>query len=369
MRVDKLFLKDFLSYRQEYVELDEGLNVLVGKNAEGKTNLLDSIYLSSVARSSRQLKDKDLVNFDAEDWAHLKIRVVKKYSSHTVEMTIDKQGKKRVLVDGLPIARAGELMGVLNVVLFSPDEMKLVKESPDYRRRFLDISLSQQSKNYFYTLVKYNKLLVQRNKILKDASPAEKKRDMLYIVDESLAAAAAEIAAARYGFVGKLAGYADAEHKKLTGGEGLSLEYVCDSNSLSFTKEEYLKLLEQSAEKDLKLEYTTVGIHRDDLKIAAGGLDLRHFGSQGQQRSAVLALKLAELAMFRETTGETPVLLLDDVLSELDADRKKALFSAIKGVQTIVTCTEFDDGLCDEYTRFSLKNKTICGKERIICNN
>lgn len=369
MRVDKLYLKDFLSYREEFVEPEDGLNVLVGKNAEGKTNLIDSIFLASLARSSRQMKDKDLVNFESENWAHIKIRVVKRYSVHTVEMTVDKQGKKRVLVDGLPIARAGELLGVLNVVFFSPDEMKLVKESPDYRRRFLDISLSQQSKNYFYTLVKYNKLLAQRNKILKELIPDEKKRDMLYIVTDSLAEAAAEIAKARHGFTAKLSIDADAEHKKLTGGEGLSLEYVCDADAAECTKEKYLGLFEAGTDKDLKLQYTATGIHRDDLKISASGIDLRHFGSQGQQRSAVLALKLAELQMFRETTGETPVLLLDDVLSELDTDRKKALFSAIKGVQTIVTCTEFDDGLCGEYTRFSLKDKRICSKERIKCNS
>lgn len=369
MRVDKLYLKDFLSYREEFVELEDGLNVLIGKNAEGKTNLIDSIFLSSLARSSRQLKDKDLVNFSSDGWAHIKIRVVKRYSSHTVEMTVDKQGKKRVLVDGLPIARAGELLGVLNVVFFSPDEMKLVKESPDYRRRFLDISLSQQSKNYFYTLVKYNKLLAQRNKILKEPIPDGKKRDMLYIVTDSLAEAAATVAVARHAFTAKLSVDADVEHKKLANGEGLSLEYVCDVDSSSCTKEKYLELFEKGTDKDLKLEFTTTGIHRDDLKIAAAGIDLRHFGSQGQQRSAVLALKLAELKMFREATGETPVLLLDDVLSELDTDRKKALFAAISGVQTIVTCTEFDEGLCAEYTKFLLKDKKICSKERIKCNS
>ncbi len=361
MIVERLKLKNFLSYKDLELELSSGLNVIVGKNAVGKTNIVDAIYLGGVGRSSKGLKDKEIINWDTEKdaVAYTKLDIKKQFSHHTLEFVISKQGKK-IEIDGLPIAKLGEIMGVLNVVFFSPDEIKLIKESPEYRRRFLDISLSQQDKKYFYSLVKYNKYLAQRNKVLKDEKDESAKIKMLEVVNPYLAEHNAYIASRRYEFVNRLTGLAKEKHKILTEGqESLELSYLAEFQEEGAIKENYLDLLTESMPKDIKLMFTSVGIHRDDVKIAVDGVDIRKYGSQGQQRTSALSLKLAETELFKETTGEYPVLLLDDVSSELDAKRKKALFSMLDGLQTIVTCTAFDRKLADNFEKFTIKDNKI----------
>ena len=235
-------------------------------------------------------------------------------------------------------------MGVLNVVYFSPDELKMIKESPKERRRFMDISLSQQKKKYFYNLQRYNKTLDQRNKLLKTARSIEGLRDMLAVWDVQLAAIGAEIISDRLIFLKKLSVYAAREHTRLSGGrEELVLRYESDALDMDRDiKEQLILRYEADIEKDYQLKFTSSGPHRDDIKITINGIDVRKFGSQGQQRSAALSLKMAEISQFEEETGEKPVLLLDDVLSELDEGRQRELLSAASGVQTILTCTEFD---------------------------
>ncbi len=361
MIVERLKLKNFLSYIEEEIEFSPGLNVIVGKNAVGKTNIVDAIYLGGVGRSSKGLKDKEIINWHAEGdaAAYTKLDIKKQFSHHTLEFVITKQGK-RIEIDGLPIAKLGEIMGVLNVVFFSPDEIKLIKESPEYRRRFLDISLSQQDKKYFYSLVNYNKYLAQRNKILKEEKDDRTKIAMLEVVNPYLAEYNAYIAEKRYEFVDKISSISCDKHLQLTEGkESLCISYIAEFGRECATGGNYLDLLTESMSKDIKLMFTSVGIHRDDVKIAAGGIDVRKYGSQGQQRTSALALKLAETELFRMTTGEYPVLLLDDVSSELDAKRKKALFSMLDGIQTIVTCTAFDRKLAAGYQKFTIKDNKI----------
>lgn len=361
MRIDRIVLNNFLSYTDLDVCFKPGLNVIEGKNAVGKTNLIDAIYLGAIGRSSKGLKDRELISWDAaaDGTAYVKLFIGKEYSSHTVETTFSRNGKN-ISVDELPIAKLGEIMGVLNVVFFSPDEMKLIKESPEYRRKFLDVSLSQQSKKYFYALIKYNKYLAQRNKVLKDMSDDKSKIDMLRVLNPYLAEYSAIIASMRYEFVAKLSDIAADKHSFLTdGAEKLKISYLGDFGQEGASKENYLDLLDESIDKDLRLEFTSVGVHRDDLKITSDGVDLRKFGSQGQQRTSVLSLKLAETELFRRETGEYPVLLLDDVLSELDLKRKKALFSSIDGLQTFITCTSFDRRYAKEYTRYVVKDGKI----------
>lgn len=351
MQIKKLFLDNFLSYNSAYVEFGKGLNVIAGNNAVGKTNLVESVYYSALGKSARNLKDKELINWaNPTKGARIKLSVIKKYITHTVDIFIDEQGKKRITVDSIPLTKIGELIGVVNVVFFSPNEMKLIKESPVDRRRFIDISLSQCDKVYFYTLVNYNKLLIQRNKVLKTQFEKKDFKEMLTIITDKMIECEEIIAIKRRDFCEKITPYAAEEHRFLTDGkEELKLSYETEAFDWADIKGSLKKLYADSYDKDVKLSYTTVGVHRDDLKISVDEVDVRKYGSQGQQRTSALSLKLAEVALFRNLNGENPILILDDVLSELDINRQKALFKRIEGAQTLVTCTSFDNNLSDGY--------------------
>lgn len=359
MRVTKLYLENFLSYKNLFCEFAEGLNVLVGQNAVGKTNLAESIFYCSVGKSARNLKDKELRTWGAEGDARIRLRVEKKYSSHTIDIRIDGQGKKRITVDELPISRMGELMGVLNAVYFSPDEMRLIKESPADRRRFMDMSLCQRDKLYFYKLNEYNRLLLQRNKLLKNYKTSPSLSDMSDIITIKMAEVQEYIIKKRLEFIESMGPLADERHRKITSGkETLTLDYESEEIDPTDIKGSLVSLYEKSFEKDCRLEYTTIGVHRDDLKISAGGIDVRKFGSQGQQRTSALSLKLAETDSFYQTTGEYPLLILDDVASELDGDRQRALFDHLEGIQTIVTSTYVSPDFINA-TIYDVKNNNI----------
>ncbi len=362
MVLEKLYLDNFLSYdTPQVVEFSSGLNVIVGNNAVGKTNLVESIYFATLGKANRSLKDKDLLNWDnGEKGARIKLLAKQKYTSHTVDIFLDKFAKKRIAIDGLPVSKLGELIGVINLVFFSPNEIKLIKESPQERRRFLDISLSQQNRMYFYTLVKYNKLLAQRNKILKTQSNSNNYDQILDIVTDKMVDCCVFIIEKRLEFISYLLPIANNIHQSLTDGkEELNLVYESDVVDYDNIKEDLSKAYKKALERDKKLQFTSVGIHRDDLKITAGGIEVRKFGSQGQQRTSALSLKLAELEIFYKEKKEYPILILDDVLGELDNNRQKALFKHINGIQTIVTCTEFDENLSQEYALYQVKNKNI----------
>ncbi len=359
MKVTKLFLEDFLSYQNLFCEFSDGLNVLVGDNAMGKTNLVESIFYCSVGKSARKRNDRELPRWNSDKDARIRLRVERKYSSHTIDVRIDRQGKKRITIDELPISRIGELMGVLNTVYFSPDEVSLIKESPADRRRFIDMSLCQRDKLYFYKLTEYNRLLAQRNNLLKRYKESANLQDMNDIVVKKMIDAQEYIIRKRKEFIDQISPLADARHRKITSGkEGLLLNYETEEVDFADLKTSLLQLYERSYEKDARLEYTTVGIHRDDLKIIAGGIDMRKFGSQGQQKTSTLSLKLAEMDSFFLSTGEYPLLILDDVSSELDGVRLKALFDSLDGVQTIVTSTYISDAF-DGATVFDVKDNSL----------
>ena len=338
MRISGLYLKNFRNYKEEKAAFLPGLNVICGKNAMGKTNMLEAVYLSAVARSPRTFKDKELIMEGAE-YSTIVCQVEKKYRSHKIEIHIDQRGKKRVIIDSIPVNRAGELLGILNVVYFSPDELKLIKEAPENRRKFLDISLSQQQKSYFNALSSYTKALKQKNNLLKTGCHGKDADGMLDVWDETLATHGATLVKKRFDFLSSLAPMAKEIHASISkGSEEMTLTYEADYET---TKEGILNALLRSREKDKKLQYTSAGPHRDDIKIEINGKDVRKFASQGQQRTAALSLKLAEMKMFRQETGEVPVLLLDDVLSELDETRKEILINMAQSCQTLLTCTEY----------------------------
>ncbi len=339
MQIKKLYLKNFRNYKEQYVEFKDGLNVLYGQNAAGKTNMLEAIYISALAKSPRTTKEKELV-LNGEKTAIVNVLVQKNLRTHKIEIQIDDKGKKRILIDSIPVNRAGELLGIVAIVYFSPDEMKLVKESPDNRRRFLDISLSQESKVYFNNLVRYNKILKQRNNLLKQGYN-DNIDAMLDVWDRQLATVGVEIIEKRREFIDKLKTEAKKIHEFLSGGkEILEVDYESELDEIS-DKNLYLQL-KKNREKDKKLTYTTVGPHRDDIKLTVNGNDARKFASQGQQRSIALSLKFAQLELYKQETDEKPILLLDDVLSELDETRKAQLLELSSGCQTILTCTEYE---------------------------
>lgn len=344
MYIESVQLKKFRSYDQKTVEFKEGLNIIVGENASGKTNLLESIYCCGIGKSPRTNKYKDMVKW-GEGIAYIKVTLRKHKTTHTIEFSIDSQEKKRISIDGIPLVKLGEIIGLLNIVFFSPDEMKLIKESPQERRRFADISLSQQNKKYFYSLSKYNNILSQRNKLLKEHRDVKSLPEMLYGWDVQLAEYGAYIIAKRYEFVEKIQVFAKKIHSEITDEkEDLELEYESnvERGETDKMKEIFFQKLRANLEKDMNLLYTSFGSHRDDIAIKINGIDVRKYGSQGQQRTVALSLKLAEIYLFESEVGEKPVLLLDDVLSELDASRRQKLMELSSGLQTIITCTDFD---------------------------
>ena len=328
------------------VELSPSLNVFSGRNAAGKTNLLESVYLLGIGKSPKTVSEREVIRF-GESSAYVKGEIVKSFSKHTIDLSVDKAEKKRVAIDGLPIKKLGELMGVLGVVYFSPDELGLIKNSPSVRRRFMDIALSQQSRAYYYTLGKYSKSLMQRNKLLKEGG--ESLKLTLDIWDEQLAKEGAFIVEKRREFIKGLSKIAKEIHGEVSTGDSLELDYetLTDGEGQEEIAKAILEQLKKNKERDIYLGFTSVGPHRDDLAVLTNGIDTKKFASQGQQRTAALSLKLSELEMFKQAMGEYPVLLLDDVLSELDPIRQEKLLNATKKVQTLMTCTHLDVKLND----------------------
>ena len=339
MEITKIQLFSYRNYLKAEAVFKSGLNIICGKNAQGKTNLLEAVYFCVVGKSFRASREKEVINLDS-DIAKIKIFVKKEIGNSTVEIIFSRKDKKTVKINGIPIKKISELLGEFNGVFFSPDELKLIKESPEDRRRFMDIDISQTSKQYFYVLSRYNQILINRNKQLKSNISFADLKNIMQIWNEQLADCALKISKYRQNFVLSLAPYAKKAHSYLTNNEeNLEIEYVGIKET---TKEEIIKKLETNLEKDIALGYTSYGVHRDDIKVSINGIDVRTFGSQGQQRTSALSLKLAELNIIENITHTKAVLLLDDVLSELDNARKTRLLEYCQNTQTLITCTSFN---------------------------
>lgn len=354
MYIEKVRLSGYRNYDDASVTFAPELNIIRGANAVGKTNLIESVYFAGLGKSPRLSQDKDLIMW-GKDHSYIAIDVVKKYRKHTLEFHLDAKGKKRIAIDKIPLLKMSELIGFINIVYFSPDEIRLIKESPQERRRFMDISLTQQKKTYLYALSKYNKILLQRNKLLKTMRDISALKSTLPVWDVQLAKEGAIVTAERYSFVEKLKKIAARKHSILTlGKETLEMEYETGikNTTLKEMSEELLNAYTAAYDKDIMLQHTSVGPHRDDLKLVVDGIDIRKFGSQGQQRTTALSLKLAEIEGFFNETGENPILLLDDVLSELDETRQRQLLKATEGIQTMLTCTEFNLGAISQIPNF-----------------
>ncbi len=344
MIIKSIELTNFRNYESLNLEFDKGTNILYGDNAQGKTNVLEAIYLSSITKSHKGSKDQDIIRF-GENEAHLRTYIEKDSDVYKVDMHLRKSGSKIIAVNGEKLKKAAGLLGLLNVVFFSPEDLSIIKNSPSERRRFIDMELCQLDSFYLYNLNNYNKIVNQRNKLLKDIYTNYSLKDTLDIWDSQLISYGSKIIERRISFINQLNEIIYDIHKKLSGGkEEILIKY--EPNVLIDDFEGDLK---QNQEKDIRFKTTSVGPHRDDICIMVNGIDIRKFGSQGQQRTAALSLKLSEIELVKKVTKDTPVLLLDDVLSELDSNRQNYLLDSIGNIQTIITCTGLDDFVNDRF--------------------
>ena len=344
MQIKKLFLQNFRNYERENFTFLEGLNVLFGKNGQGKTNCAEAVFYLCTGASLRIRHDKQLIRIGAE-CARITAEAENRYGKVTISADIF-ENKREIRVNGAKISKNADLMGHLGSVFFSPGELRLIQDGPDERRRFMNISISQNSPAYYTALLRYNKILDQRNALLKDRDAAM-VLDTLPVWDEQLCKYAAVIVKKRVEFLQSLAPKAKDLHEYLTdGAESLEVKpdkkYDGDEEEIAKT---LLRRLTNNYEKDLRLGFTTVGPHRDDLDFFISGADAKAYASQGQTRTAALSVKLAEVEIFKETAGEYPVLILDDVMSELDLPRRKKLVQKIQGMQTVLTCTHAERAL------------------------
>lgn len=338
MVIRSLKLNNYRNYEDMEIEFDPGTTILYGDNAQGKTNVLEAIYVSATTKSHRGSKDREIIRFD-QDEAHIRTIVNKHDIDHKVDIHMRKSRTKGIAIDGIPIRKSGELFGIANVIFFSPEDLIIIKNGPSERRRFLDLELCQLDKVYLYNYINYNKVLNQRNNLLKQIYYNPSLTDTLDVWDHQLTVYGSEIIRAREGFIEKLNTMLDPIHKKLTGNrERLHIEY-----EKSVDEQEYEAQLRAKRDADLRYQSTQIGPQRDDMNFYINDIEVRRFGSQGQQRTAALSLKLAEIEIVKELIHDTPILLLDDVMSELDENRRDYLLQSIHDIQTIITCTGYDD--------------------------
>ena len=345
MRVKSLSLKNFRNYEQASITPDSGVTVFTGPNAQGKTNILEALHLCCLGRSHRTARDEELIRWGA-DSARVQILTQQMDGTHEVTILLSRSQKKKktVRIGARQAERIGELFGHVCGVLFSPEDLSIVKDGPAERRRFLDMQLSQLRPQYFYSLQRAVRTLNQRNALLKEIAKHPSLLPTLDMWDEQLARVGAEIAQSRRQAIAFLDEEARRAHASLTDGrEELRLWYISQTVDAPDAAEQLLGRLRAARSEDLRRMTTTVGIHRDDMGVTINGKEARTFASQGQQRSAVLSLKLAQLEMAARETGEAPILMLDDVMSELDPQRRRQLIERIDRVQTFVTCTDLSD--------------------------
>ena len=327
-------LENFRNYGNQTIEFHEKLNLLLGQNAQGKTNLLESLFIMGLGKSFRTNKDSDMIAF-GKDFARASCVVDGEKDETSIDILYQKEGKI-IKVDGVKLSRSIDLLEHVYIVVFSPEDLKIIKEGPEHRRRFLDRELCQIKPVYYSDLGNYKKVLKQRNFLLREKNP---DKNLFNVFDASLADYGTRIVKERKEFTKRLQDLSSRIHSDISQGkETLAIEYETKVEG----KEAFRELLAQSFESDVYKGFTSFGPHKDDLKIEVNGTDIRTFGSQGQQRTAALSMKLAEIGLIRQETGCSAVLLLDDVLSELDSSRQRFLIESMKDIQVFITATEID---------------------------
>ena len=338
MILKSIELKNFRNYEDLDLKFDSGTNILFGDNAQGKTNILEAAYVSGTTKSHKGSRDKDMIRF-GEDESHIRTIVEKQGKEYQLDIHLKKNRSKGIAINKVPIKKAGELFGILNMVFFSPEDLNIIKNGPSERRRFLDAEICQLDKIYLSDLTRYNKILMQRNRLLKDMQYQPQLTETLPVWDMQLVEYGKRLIRRRRQFVEELSEIVTGIHRNISGKkEELVLRYEPNIEA-EFLEDE----LNRVREKDRKYAQTSVGPHRDDISFFIQGVDIRKFGSQGQQRTSALSLKLSEIELVRQTIHDTPVLLLDDVLSELDSNRQNYLLNSIHDIQTMITCTGLDE--------------------------
>ena len=359
MFIKRLQMLNYRNYNALDIELCPNVNVFMGDNAQGKTNILEAIYYCAFAKSHRTSKDKELINWNGEH-AFISVDVGRERLDKRIDISILKDGKKSIRINKIKIKKIGELFGNFNVVMFSPEDLRIIKDSPGVRRKFIDMELCQLNPKYYYNLVQYNKVLNERNILLRNRNTSS---EMLEIYDMQLVEFGYNIIRDRIKYIESLNKYAEKIHSDITSGkEKINFKYISTIKDLENIKENFYTLLEKNRSKDCDRGITSIGPHRDDFFVYINDIDTKSYGSQGQQRTAVLTMKFSSLDIIKELTGEFPVLLLDDVLSELDFNRKKYILSTIGQIQTVITCTGIEDlyEYLDEKAKvFKVKNGEI----------
>lgn len=338
MIIKSIELCNFRNYEREEFHFHEGTNVLYGDNAQGKTNVLEAIFVGGTTKSHKGSKDSDMIMKGREE-AHLRYFVEKNECTYKVEIHMRKGRTKGIAIDGLPIGSSKELMGLCNIIFFSPEDLGIIKDGPEQRRRFMDMELCQINKAYLYYLTQYKKILKQRNALLKQIKQKPDLKDTLEIWDNQLVENGSKLIEIREQFVEEVADIMKEKHRNLTGGqEDIEVKYKPNCTAKDFSRQLFME-----GDRDVLLGTTTVGPHRDDIQFFINGQEVKVYGSQGQKRTAALSLKMAEIEIVEKIIGEKPILLLDDVLSELDRSRQNYLLENIKGIQTIITCTGLEE--------------------------
>lgn len=338
MLIKKVMLSNYRNYTDAEVEFHENSNVVYGENAQGKTNILESIYICSTTKSHQGSRDKEIIRLN-ENEAHIKMYIEKNGLEHKIDMHLHKNKSKGIAVNGVPIKKSAELIGLVNVIMFSPGDLNLINNGPSERRRFLDMELCQLDRIYLDNLARYNRVLNQRNHLLKQIKHEESLKDTISVWDEQLIRYGTEVIKARDRFIEDINPLAGDIHDRLTGSRE-QLNVIYEPNVMV---DEYRNKLDNSIDRDIYYSMTHIGPHRDDMKFIVNGMDMRTYGSQGQKKTSALSLKLSEVEIVKDKTNDTPVLLLDDVLSELDRNRQNYLLKCFEGVQTIITCTGLEE--------------------------
>ena len=359
MWIKNLKLKNFRNYENQEINFCKNINIFYGENAQGKTNIIEAIYMSSIGKSFRTNKDIETIMLN-KDNSLIECFFEKEDRDGKIKIEINK--KKNIFINGIKIKKLSELLGNINIVIFTPDDIEILKGGPQNRRRFLDIMISQLKPNYIYNLNMYLKTLEQRNNYLRQIREEQKDEKMLEIWDEKLAEYAIKIYKYRKEYINNIDNKIKNIHKEITNNkEEIKIEYISECQE----KEKYINLLKQRRKLDIIKGYTTKGIHRDDFKIFINNKELSIYGSQGQHRTAILSLKISELQIIKDEIGEYPILLLDDFMSELDNNRRKNLLKYMKDAQVIITCTEKLDIDSLNYLEYKVENGKIFDKDKI----
>ena len=338
LKIKQLKLKNYRNYNELDLEFDDFTNIFYGDNAQGKTNILESIYLCGTTKSHRGTKDRDLISFDKEE-SHIEAIVEKNGVPFQIDIHLKKNSPKGIAINKIPIRKASELFGILNIIFFSPEDLNIIKNGPSERRRFIDMELSQLDKIYLNDLSNYNRIVIQRNKLLKEIFDKKDLMETLDIWDMQLINYGNRIIERRKKFISQMNDIVEKVHSQLTGGnEHIRLIYEPSNGEMELEEAVF-----KNRDRDMKMKSTSVGPHRDDICFMIENMDIRKFGSQGQQRTAALSLKLSEIEIVKKLIKDTPILLLDDVLSELDKNRQNYLLESIKDVQTLITCTGVEE--------------------------